>query len=246
MTKLGQLLARRKQADGAGAIASRLGSELAEETVNRIVRSFTATPQKPKKPEQIKQADETTDEDLAREYREGRSVSAPVNPGEVALTAGTATGANYLMPRLIEKIRPQRVQPGHAPEAMPSVGRAAWQVAGPDYVAPNILISTMIDTLGAPLKDQLYRQGKRGYLKSVGEGALGSAEAMRQRSHEARDKYGIGGVPLQMFHGVLNPVAGLTYAGQSLGRLLSTKQGSLLALEAESQVKRATCEAATV
>jgi hypothetical protein len=237
MTKLGQLLARRKQADGAGAFASRIVGELAEETANQFARRFTATPQKPKK-KQVKQA-EDTDEEAAQRYRESRNVSAPVSPGETALSVGLNTGINYAVPRLLQHIPHKALKP----ESVPSVGESAWQLFGPDYVVPNMAVSFGLNTLTAPMADPLYHQGKRSYLKSVGEGALGAAEAMRQRSHEARERYGVGAIPLQMFHGVMNPVAGLTYAGQSLGRLLSTKEGSFLALRAEEQVKRAICEA---
>lgn len=213
---------------------SRVVGELAEETAAQIARKFTAKPQKSQ--QQVKIAD--SDEEAAQRYRESRTVSAPVTPGETAMQVGINTGINYVTPRILQNIPNKHIRP----DEVPTVGGAAWQLFGPDYVAPNLAVNLGLNTLTAPLSDPLYHQGKRSYLKSVGEGALGSAEAMRQRSHEARDKYGVGAIPLQMLHGLMNPVAGLTYAGQSLGRLLSTKEGCLLALEAEDRVKRATCE----
>ena len=239
MTKLGQLLQMRKQADSGGAVLSRVVGELAEETASQIARKFTAVPQKPRTDKQVKVADELnpSDEEAAQKYRESRTVSAPVTPGETKLQIGLNTGINYMTPRLLQKLPSKSLRP----DEVPTVGGAAWQLFGPDYVVPNLAVNFGLNTLTAPMSDPLYHQGKRSYLKSVGEGALGSAEAMRQRSHEARDRYGVGAIPLQMLHGVMNPVAGLTYAGQSLGRLLGTKEGSELALRAEESVKRATC-----
>lgn len=236
MTKLGQILQARKLADGTGPIVSRLVSELVEETVNRAARTFTATPPKPKPvpPEQVKQADEPSDAELAQEYRDTRPISAPVTPGEIGLTAATGTAVNYATPRILKHI------PNYKDMQQPSVGQAITQTFGPDFVPINLAMNLGWDTLRGPLSDPLYHQGKRTYLKSVGEGMLGAAERMRGRSHEVRDRYGLAGIPVQMLHGLSSPVAGLTYAGQSLGRLLSTKEGSLLALKAEESVKRAT------
>jgi len=69
----------------------------------------------------------------------------------------------------------------------------------------------------APLSDPLRRRGERSYLASVGESFKGAREGLAESGADARARYGAFGIPIQMFHGIMNPVASLAYLGQQVG-----------------------------
>jgi hypothetical protein len=51
----------------------------------------------------------------------------------------------------------------------------------------------------------------------MGESFKGAREGLADRSAEARARFGAFGVPLQMFHGIMNPLASLSYLGKEVG-----------------------------
>ena len=90
-----------------------------------------------------------------------------------------------------------------------------------------------------PLGDPLYRRGDRGYIKSIGESLKAESSELARKGQEVRRKYGLMGVPIQLFHGVTHPLASLLMGGQAVGNLLSTKQGEDMVLHASEKVAEA-------
>lgn len=86
---------------------------------------------------------------------------------------------------------------------------------------PNVIpFAAGIEGVGhllAPMSDPLRQQGRRGYWKSVRESFRGAQEGLAERGAEARERYGVAGIPLQMLHGVFNPLASLAYLGRQVG-----------------------------
>lgn len=228
---------RRKQADmGAGAVVSKLVPEVLEEGVNQLMRSLTAAPRvvDPKKkplPEPVKEASDETD---AAEYRNSRALSTPVSPVDLGISSAVNVGSVYGTQRLLNKLPFTSLH-----ETAPTLGEAGAQMYGSRYIPLTMLTAGLFNHARAPLSDPLYRQGKRSYGKSFIEGIGGSADAMGQAGREARDRYGVAGIPIQMLHGVLNPLSSLVYGGRSARDLLRSKQGSDLALAAERSIQDA-------
>ncbi len=235
MTSLADIVRLRhtKQADVA-QVVSRIVPEVVEEGVNQGLRKLTNTPrdQAPRPRKRLPRSQE--DEALNQQYRKSRNVSAPVSPGELGVSTALNVGSNYAVPRVLNKI-PLKALHGE----LPHVGEAALQTYGPKYIPLTIATAMGINHLMAPMSDPLYRQGRRGYLESVSEGIGGSADALAERGREARGRYGVGGIPVQMVHGILNPVASLAYGGRSLHNLMRSKEGSDLAMSAEQSIRDA-------
>lgn len=222
--------ARRKQAGlDAASVISRIVPEVAEEGVNQAVRHLTA-----RKHEPIKSAQPLTEEQQNEVYRKSRGVTAPVTPAEIGVTGAANVGAAYLTPRLLNSLGSSALK-----SEAPTLGKATANMFGPHSVIPAALAAMSLNHLISPLSDPLYHSGRRGYWSSVGEGISGAADTLKERGQEARQRYGLAGIPLQMMHGILNPVAGVTYAGRSLRDMMQGKEGSDLSLRAESVIHAA-------
>lgn len=233
MPLLHEELQRRKQADaGVGTVISKIVPEVIEEGVNQLMRKLTAPPrliEKNKKEEApVKMA---SDEEDAATYRNTRTVTAPVSPAELAVSIPVNVGSIYGTQRLLNKLPFKSLH-----EKAPTLAESAGQMYGPKYIPLTMLTSTLLNHARAPLDDPLYRSGKRSYMKSFSEGVQGSADALGEQGSEARKRYGAAGIPLQMMHGVLNPISSLVYGGRSVRNLLRSKQGSDLAIAAEKSI----------
>jgi hypothetical protein len=232
--------ARQKQAGTGGQLITRLGSEVLDEAVGQTARRVATIGTRHAVRGGINQLQgntpppEPTPQNEAERYRTSRPVTVPVSPGELGLVLGTNVGASYLVPRALNRIPIKSLR-----QELPSIGHAATAMFGPEAVPATILANMLTNHMTSPISDPLYRAGKRTYWNSVGEGIAGSADQVQRAGHEARERYGVAGVPLQMFHGITNPVAGLTYAGRSLRDLLRSKQGSAIALVAEQRIHAA-------
>ena len=96
--------------------------------------------------------------------------------------------------------------------------RATVGGAVKSFLTPNLpgAALSQLFTLARPFSDPKYKRGERGYLSSWWEGQKGDAERLGHKSEQAAQRYGVSGIPLQMLHGLLNPVSGLLYGGKAV------------------------------
>lgn len=91
----------------------------------------------------------------------------------------------------------------------------------------------------APMSDPLYQRGERGYLKSMSESFGGAQEGLAERGAEARQRLGLLGVPVQAFHGVMNPLASTANLGRQVKRTMFGTPSDDLLREAVERVAQA-------
>lgn len=140
----------------------------------------------------------------------GAMAQAPATFGGAAAGAGMMTAFPWLLSRI--------------PRAGRAMGFDKPMTLGQSFkygFLPSFLPLSAgiegISHLAAPFSDPQRVRGERGYWKSVGESFRGAQEGLAERGAEARARYGMLGIPLQMFHGVMNPLASLSYLGRSVG-----------------------------
>lgn len=225
-------------------VASRLGSELTEEIIDQTTRwAIQHRRLKAHQAEAFKEklrggVAQNQDQIDADQYRRTRGVGAPINPGEL----GAMTGGNVAVGGLLTGMenRAERLKSvAHGTPFVPkSLNPAAilGRAFGPASLIPTAAIETARIGLN-PLSDPLYRRGQRSYLQSASEGFKGQLDQMGERQIETRKKYGLGGVPIQAFHGILNPISSVGYAARSAKDLLLGKEGSLV-LRAKAAISK--------
>lgn len=153
----------------------------------------------------------------------GELVQAPVDPGDLAITGANYVAAPYLMSKVM------------GPSL--TLGQAAASGLGPAFL-PASGIFNVLNLVSGPLRDPKYIRGQQGYLSSLPSAMESQVDAMREAGREAARKYGILGLPLQAFHGILNPVTSLGLGVSSVGRALLGKSGEL-EMEAEDSISEA-------
>lgn len=160
-------------------------------------------------------------------YRATAEVAAPVEPKDIAATAAFNTAFPMVISR-IPKIGGDPV----------NFGGAVNMAVGPRGFLPMTVANSVFSGL-RPLGDPQWQKGNRSYLKSFHENIKGQAHNLARKSEEARDRYGLAGVPLQAVHGVMNPIASLYHGGETLYNLLMGKKGEDMAVRAESAIHEA-------
>jgi len=155
------------------------------------------------------------DEDPAEETSPAEMVSAPVTPGDIGTNVAMIGGIPYLMGRY-----------GVFGAPAMTAGESLAFGLGPG-VLPAVAAGNVASWALGPFQDPAYQRGDRGYLGSVLPSIGAQVKAMRRANQEATRRYGVGAVPVQAFHGLLNPLTGAAYGLSSLGQTLLGKSGSL-------------------
>lgn len=237
----------KKQADPY-QVAGRLIPELSEEVIDQATRwAIQHRRLKAMDAEKFKAQlrgglEQNIDHDRIddAQYHDSRSVGAPVQGGELAAMVGgnmaVGAGITALKNRSDRKkaildgvpFKPESIRPGDI------LSRAF----GPGAVIPTAAFETARIALN-PMSDPLYRRGQRSYLSSVGKGFEGQMDSMRDREKETRGKYGPLGVPVQAFHGILNPITSIGYAARAGKDLVMGKQSALLARLSKAVINKA-------
>lgn len=226
-------------------VASRVGTELTEEIIDQTTRwAIQHRRLKAQEQEKFKERlrggiEQSQDKIDADQYRRTRSVGAPVNTGELgAMVGGNLAVGGVLTALQNRNDKAKNVAAGipHTPTSM-NPAAILGRAFGPASMIPTGAIEAARIALN-PLSDPLYRKGTRSYLSSVGEGFKGQVDQLGERQIETRGKYGLAGVPVQAFHGILNPISSLAYAGRSAKDLVLGKEGSL-AERAKSAISKA-------
>jgi hypothetical protein len=145
----------------------------------------------------------------AYRFEQGVRVQAPTTIGETATAASIMTALPWAISR-------GSYLWGQKPKNPMTLGASLKF----NFIPSVLPFSAGFEALGhtlAPLSDPLRQRGERSYLSSMGESLKGAREGLADRSAEARARFGAFGVPLQMFHGIMNPLASLSYLGKEVG-----------------------------
>lgn len=148
----------------------------------------------------------------------------PTEPLDLATLAGMGVGAPYLFSRLMGSPL--------------SLGRSAMLGFGPVGM-PIAAVGDVANTFLGPLSDPRYQLGMRGYLPSLAAGVAKNIKQLGEAGHEARERYGAFGIPVQMAHGIVNPVTSAMYLGKNLKDALLSKEGQDMALQVSESVAAA-------
>lgn len=147
---------------------------------------------------------------------------APVTPSEMAWAGGMSVGLPWAISR--------------AAGSPMSLGEAAkWSVTPKAFGA-----MAFNDILGAGLgafDEPGYQSGRQGYLSAAGSAFGRQVKGIGQASREARERYGLLGVPLQVLHGIWNPLASTAYMLKNVKDTMLDKAGSF-ALEAQEVMEQ--------
>jgi hypothetical protein len=151
-------------------------------------------------------------------------VYTPTEPLDLGVMAGLGVGAPWAMGKLMGSPM--------------SLGRSALYGFGPSVMPLTALSDTANIFLG-PLADPRYQLGMRGYLSSLGHGVQKNIQQMSEASKAARERYGALGIPIQMVHGLMNPVTSAMYLGRSVKDYMAGPAGPQAAVQAEGAINRA-------
>jgi hypothetical protein len=151
-------------------------------------------------------------------------VYTPTEPLDLATMGAFGVGAPWLF--------------GKAMGSPVSLGRAATYGFGP-VVLPLTAVGDVANMFLGPMADPRYQLGMRGYFESLGHGVKKNIEQVSEAAREARRRYGAMGIPVQMAHGIMNPVTSAMYLGRSLKDWMLGPSGAESALRAEGAVDRA-------
>lgn len=166
-------------------------------------------------------------EDEALKHETGHKLMAPSTAGGVAGTLAMGASvplAIHHAPRLL----------GRIPAGAMSLGGALKSVVAPAFLPMSAAMEVGTNYLTAPLSDPQYQRGERSFAGSVGKAYSDSADTVGDRGAELRARYGVAGVPGQMLHGIMNPLASFGYLGKSL----MGKSGAALLKRAHDAVAR--------
>jgi len=158
---------------------------------------------------------------------------APVTPGELAWAGGMSVGVPWLGSRMpgVSSLFGGPISTGEA---------AKWTVS-PKFIGFSVLGDVLGSGLGA-FSQPGYQKGEQGYMSAVGSAFKEHMRGVGQASREARDRYGLFGVPLQALHGIWNPLASTGYMLKNVKDTVFDKAGSA-ALRAQHAVEKALKEA---
>jgi hypothetical protein len=148
-------------------------------------------------------------EEAAYRAQSGEQAMAPATIMGAATTAASLAAFPWLISRAPYLIGRKPKKPMTLRESFKMSFMPAWLPVTAAFESGGHLLS--------PMSDPRYKAGERGYWKSVGESFRGAQEGLAERGAESRARYGMLGIPLQMFHGVMNPLASLSYLGRSVG-----------------------------
>ena len=166
-------------------------------------------------------------EDVA--YRSSVAIGAPVEPLELGITAGMG-----LLPMAVSKV-PKLW--GGKTEPM-SIGKSFKLNFGPAFMPASAIFEGLGFAMN-PLEDPQYQRGERGYLSSAWKGMQASAERFGERGAEARRRYGLAGIPVQVLHGIMSPLSALGYLGGTVKDMFVGDQAPAYANKAASAVASA-------
>jgi len=192
-----------------------------QDHIARVVEEMVRTKQiKPEQAEDLAKALlERADPEVKKHESEafrresGSMAEAPATLGSAARTAGFMTAFPWLISR-------GSYLWGKKPKDPMTLGQSFRFGFLPSFLPVSAALEGLNYAL-APLSDPQRARGERSYLKSLGESFRGAQEGLAERGAEARARYGMLGIPLQMFHGVMNPLASLAYLGRSIGGAFS-------------------------
>jgi hypothetical protein len=139
----------------------------------------------------------------------GQRVMAPSTIGETATAATLMTALPWALSR-------GSYLWGQKPKDPMTLGQAFKFNFVPSFLPFAVGFEALGHAL-APLSDPQRKNKERGYWRSVGESYEGARDYLAERGAEARARFGPFGIPLQMFHGIMNPIASLAYLGQQVG-----------------------------
>lgn len=155
------------------------------------------------------------------------TLTTPVTPKDVAVNLGYQVGAPYLMSRF-----------GLFGDKPTTLGESVVAGFSPRYT-PMLAGLEALGMFLSPLSDPAYQSDKIGYLASLGRGLKSNIKQVGEASRYARENYGGWGVPIQVFHGILNPLHSTAYAAKEIGKYMMGKEGEVAALRAESDIRDA-------
>ncbi len=150
----------------------------------------------------------------------------PVSKSELAGAAALQVGAPYVASRLGLFGKPM------------TLGEAAVSGFGP-HITPFAALFEAGGALLSPLSDPAYQSDRIGYLKSLGRGIQKNVRQVGEASQYARENYGALGVPIQVFHGILNPLHSTGYMAKEIGKYMMGKSGEAVAVRAEAGIQEA-------
>lgn len=152
-------------------------------------------------------------EELAYRRESGEQALAPATMTGAAGTVATLSAFPWALSRASYLVGRKPKDPMSLRQAFKMNFMPAWlPITGAFEVGGHLL---------SPMSDPQYRAGERGYWKSVGQSMKGARRHMAESGAEARERYGLFGIPLQMFHGITNPITSLSYLGEQVGGLFS-------------------------
>ena len=170
----------------------------------------------------VQAATELSDED--KPITEMPSLTyTPTTPSEISLAAALGVGAPWALSKAVGNPI--------------TLGRSAYLGFGP-VAMPIMGLQDTLQTVAGPLVDPYYQAGERGYLESLGKGISRNIEQVSKAESELKEKYGLLGLPIQMAHGVMNPVTSTLYLGRSLKDWLMGPEGQNAAMSASDAVQR--------
>jgi len=225
-----------KQSD-IGAAAGRVGAEVlgevSEQLANRaIAQGYINADEKDEYKLRVQRQMQDPTAMEAEHYRKTRPISAPVTPGELGSTIGVSTGSMWAFPRIAKLF-------GKTTSKMPTVGKSFTSGFGPAMLPMTALFEGLNIAALNPLNDPVRRAGQRGYLESVSEGLGGAMDTLQTRGREARRKHPVLGVPIQMFHGIMNPVTSSALALRNMKRAITGEPAEKAAAAADEAVLKA-------
>lgn len=155
------------------------------------------------------------------------TLTTPVTKSDIALNLGYQVGTPYLMSRM-----------GLFGDKKESLGEAVAAGFSPRYT-PMLAAFELGGTLASPLSDPAYQSDRIGYFTSLGRGVQKNIQQIGEASDYARKNYGALGVPVQVFHGLLNPLHSTAYMANEIRKYMMGKQGEAVALRAERSIQDA-------
>jgi hypothetical protein len=86
------------------------------------------------------------------------------------------------------------------------------------------------------LNDPAYQSGEQGYFDSVARHVGANVDELGRAAREARERYGALGLPVQMLHGISNPLSSTLYLLKNIKDTLVGKEGAALAVRAQAEI----------
>lgn len=145
----------------------------------------------------------------------GEMVTQLVTPTDIGMTGAAMVGAPYLMGKY-KLFGATPVSLGEA--ASSGLGVASFPVMG---------LGNLMSWASGPLRDPKYQKGERGYLSSIIPSIETQADVMKMQAREVAKRYGLLGLPVQAFQGIMNPLTGTVFATKELKKALTGKYASL-------------------